>query len=151
MTEVIASEDWESGGFSGGAGWLSAWTVQGGSDAAVTTQNTPFAGVNHLRLRSSDGYVSRVVNLSGNSEVHLSFYAKVQSFEGSDSATAQVSPDGTNWTTVKTWTSADSDGVYKLVDIVLSGFSRTSQFSIAFEGNMSSKGDRLLIDNIEVK
>ena len=104
VTEVIASEDWESGGFSGGSGWLSAWTVQEGSDAVVTTQNTPFAGVNHLRLRSSDGYVSRDVNLSGKSGVHLSFYAKVQSFEGSDTATAQVSPDGTNWTTVKTWT-----------------------------------------------
>ena len=104
-----------------------------------------------MRLRGSDGYVKREVNLSGKSGVHLTFYAKVNSFEGSDSARARVSTNGVSWTTVKTWTSADSDDVYKLVDIDLSGFSMTSQFVIAFEGNMSSNADRLLIDNIEVK
>ena len=117
----------------------------------MTTQQTPFAGTYHLRLRSSDGYASRDVNLSGQTGVHLTFYAKVSSFEGSDNAAALVSSDGSNWTTVKSWTSADSDNVYKLVDIDLSSFTMTSQFFIAFEGNMSNSGDRLLIDNVEIK
>ena len=99
--------------------------------------------------------VDRVLpsDLSGRSEGDKSetFRAKVESFEGSDSARVMVSPDGTNWTTVKTWTGADSDGIYKLVDIDLSGFTMTSRFFIAFEGNMSSAGDRLFIDDIEIK
>ena len=151
LPAVAASDDWESGGFSGGTGWLNNWTVLGGSDTNVTSKNAPYAGLYHLRLRGNDGYASRDLDLSGRTGDHLTSYAKVESFEGSDSATVSVSPDGTNWTVVKTWTSADSDGNYKLVDIDLSAFTMTSQFFIAFEGNMNSSGDRLLIDNIEVK
>ena len=151
VPSVIASDDWESGEISGGTGWLSAWTEQGGGDTSVTSQNSPFAGTYHLRLRSADGYASRDLDLSGRSGVHLTFYAKVSSFEGSDNASVMVSSDGTNWSTVKTWTSTDSDNVYKLVDIDLSGFTMTSQFFIAFEGYMSNSGDRLLIDNVEVE
>ena len=104
-----------------------------------------------MRLQSSDGYVQRDVNLSGQTGVHLTFYAKVESFEGSDGALAQVSSDGVNWTTVKTWTGADSDGVYRLVDIDLSGFIMTSQFFVAFQGDMSNNGDRILIDKIQLE
>ena len=130
---------------------MSPWSVQGGNDAIVTSQNSPFEGNSHLRLRSSDGYASRDVNLSGQTGVHLKFYAKVDSFEGSDYASVLVSPDNVTWTTVKLFTSADSDGVYKLVDIDISSYSMTSQFFIAFEGNMSNASDRLLIDKIEIK
>ena len=151
LPAIAASDDWESGNFSGGSGWLSNWTVLGGQDTNVTSQNSPYVGVFHLRLRGSDGYASRDVDLSGRSSVHLTFRAKVESFEGSDSANVSVSSDGISWTVVRTWTSADSDGIYKLVDIDLSSFTMTSQFFIAFEGNMSNAGDRLLIDNIEVK
>ena len=148
---LIATENWESGGQSGGTGWLDPWTFQGGNDASVTSLNSPFEGTNHLRLQSSDGYVQREVNLSGQTGVHLTFYAKVESLEGSDSALAQVSSDGVNWTTVKTWTSADSDGVYRLVDIDLSGFTMSSQFFVAFQGDMSNNGDRILIDKIQLE
>lgn len=147
----LATEDWESGGFSGGSGWLSPWSVQGGNDATVTTQNTPYEGSSHLRIRSADGYASRDVDLSGQTGVHLTFYAKVEGFKGSDSASVLVSPDNVTWTTVKLFTSGDSDGVYRLVDIDLSSYSMTSQFYIAFEGNMSNPSDRLLIDKIEVE
>ena len=125
--------------------------VLGGSDTSVTSSNAPFAGNFHLRLQKKDGYASRDVDLSGRTGDHLTFYAQVDSFEGNDSAEALVSSDGTNWTTVRTWTSADSDSVYKLVDIDLSSFTMTSQFFIAFEGDMNNAGGRLLIDNIEIK
>ena len=151
LPAIAASDDWESGGFSGGLGWLSNWTVLGGKDTNVTSQDSPFVGVFHLRLRGDDGYASRDLDLSGRSGDHLTFRAKVESFEGSDSANVLVSSDGIGWTVVKTWTSTDSDGIYKLVDIDLSSFTMTSQFFIAFEGNMSNSSDRLLIDNIEIK
>ena len=148
---VIASEDWESGGLSGGTGWLSSWSTQGGNDTAVTTQNSPYEGSYQLRLRSSDGYASRDVNLSGKSGVHLTFRVRVNSFESSDTAAVLVSSDGSNWTTVKTYVSSDTSGVYSLEDIDLSGFTMSSQFFVAFEGNMSANADRLLIDSIEIK
>ena len=111
LPAVAASDDRESGGFSAGTGWLSVWTVLGGSDTNVTSGNSPYAGIYHLRLRGSGGYASRDVDLSGRSGDHLTFRAKVESFEGGDSATVSVSPDGTNWTVVKTWTSIDSDSM----------------------------------------
>ena len=150
LSAVAASDDWESGGFSGGTGWLSVWTVLGGSDTNVTSGNSPYAGVFHLRLRGSDGYASRDVDLSGRTGDHLTFRAKVESFEGGDSATVSVSPDGTNWTVVRTWTSIDSDSIYRFVDIDLGSFAMTSQFFIAFEGNMNSPSDRLLVDNVSI-
>lgn len=128
---------------------MNPWTFQGGNDTSIVSQNSPFEGTYHLRLQSSDGYAQRDVNLSGETGVHLTFYAKVESFEGSDSALALVSSDGVSWTTVKTWTSADSDGVYKLVDIDLSAFTMSSQFFVAFRGDMSNNSDRILIDKIQ--
>ncbi len=129
---------------------MNPWSVQGGNDAAVTTQNSPFEGGSHLRIRGSDGYASRDVNLAGQTGVHLKFYAKVEGFEGSDTASVLASPDGVTWTTVKLFAAGDSDGVYRLVDIDISSYSMTSQFFIAFEGNMNNPSDRLLIDKIEV-
>lgn len=147
---VIANDGWESGDFSGGSGWLNPWTVQGGANVAVTKGDGPHDGIHHLRLRSSDGRVSRDVDLSGRSGVHLTFFAKVSSFESGDTADVEVSPDGTSWTTVKTFTSADSDDTYHFFDIDLSSFSMTSQFFIAFDANMNAVGDRLFIDNVDV-
>ena len=147
---TIAEDDWESAGAGGGSGWLAAWDFQGGNNAVVTTAGAAYSGSYHLRLRSSNGFASRTVDLSGKSGVHLTFYAKVDSFEGSDNARVLVSVDGVFWTEVKAWTSADSDNIYKLVDIDLSSFAMTSAFHIAFEGNMSNSADRLYVDNIEL-
>ena len=145
-----ATEDWESGGLSGGAGWLGPWEFHGGSDVAVTSSNGPRTGSFHLRIRDDDGRARRSINLSGQSGVHLTFYAKIESFESGDEAMARVSPDGVNWTTVKTWTNSDSENVYELVDIDLDAFTMTANFFIAFEGDMSSSRDRLLIDDIAI-
>ena len=147
---VIANEDFESGDFSGGSGWLGLWTVAGGVNAKVTSQEDVHSGIFHLRLRKGNGYVERGVNLQGISQVHLQFWAKVKSFEGSDSASALVSPDGQSWTVVKTWNAADSDDTYKFVDIDLSAFPSTSQFFIAFDAEMNSAADKLFIDDIQI-
>ena len=43
---VVALDDFESGGFSGGEGWLAAWTATG--DASVRTTGSPKQGAYHL-------------------------------------------------------------------------------------------------------
>jgi hypothetical protein len=81
---------------------------------------------------------------------HLTFWAKVRSFESSDKARVRVSPDGTSFTTILTVTSADSDNTYRSYAIDLSGFTMTTTFTIAFDAEMSSTGDEWFVDNIQV-
>jgi prepilin-type N-terminal cleavage/methylation domain-containing protein len=144
---TIASDDFESGDWEGGSGWLDEWYHSG--DARIRSDGDSYEGSYHLRLRRGNGYVDRAVDLSGQTNVRLQFWAKVDSFEGGDTAQALVSPDDTNWTTVKTWT-ASSDDDYHFVDIDLSGFTMTGEFWIAFDAEMSGRGDRLYIDDLQI-
>ena len=78
------------------------------------------------------------------------FWAKVYSFEGSDSAAVLVSSDCVNYSTVQVFTSSVSDNRYHAYDIDLSGFTMTSNFRIAFDANMSSSGDYFYVDDIDI-
>ena len=90
------------------------------------------------------------MDLSGARNVHLTFWAKVKSFESSDTALVKVSPDGVTFTTVKVFTRADSNNTYRYYDIDLASFTMTANFSIAFDAEMSSTGDYWFIDNIRI-
>jgi len=101
-------------------------------------------------LRAWSGRLKRSVNLSGATNVHLTFWAKVRAFESSDTALVRVSSDGVNFTTVMSFTSAQSDDVYRYYDIDLSRFAMTSTFTIAFHAAMSSTGDYWFLDDIQL-
>ncbi|RJQ38025.1 MAG: hypothetical protein C4555_05555 [Dehalococcoidia bacterium] len=146
---TLASDDFESGGFAGGSGWLAPWSTSG--NAAIVTLQFPYQGSYHLRLQGANGYVDRALDLSGQAGVHLQFWAKANSLEAGDIAVARVSPDGTTWTTVQSWTSADSDNTYHFYDIDLSGFTMSSQFRIAFDGTgMDQTNDYLYVDDVRL-
>lgn len=144
----IASDNFESGGWNGGSGWLGAWGYSG--DAEVTAQGSPHGGNYHLRLRGSTGYADRAVDLSGQTDVRLQFWAKANSFESGETATCLVSSNGTDWTVVKTWLEGDADNTYHFHDIDLSGFTMSSEFYIAFNVDMSHINDQLYIDDVEM-
>lgn len=144
----IACDDFESGGWSGGEGWLWGWWYEG--DSAVTTFGTPYEGAYHLRLRSYSGYVDRALDLSGQSDVHLQFWAKVDSFEAGDFIDLLVGPSG-SMTVAKTWTNADSDNIYHFVDIDLSSYTMSSEFYIAFDAEMSGTDDYFYVDDLVIK
>ena len=74
----------------------------------------------------------------------------MKSFENSDKAYVKVSSDGVNYTTVMTFTAADSDDTYHFYDIDLSNFEMTSGFHIVFDAEMSGRGDRWYLDDIEI-
>ena len=97
-----------------------------------------------------DSYVNRAADLSGKSSLRLQFWAKARSLEGSDEVYCKVSPDDTTWTTVKTWTSADSDDTYHFYDIDLSPYTMSSEFWIAFESGMNNNSDFFYVDDIEI-
>ena len=145
--EVLAADNFESGGWTGGSGWLDSWTHAGEADVVDT--GTPFQGVYHLRLRADTGAVSRSIDLSREVNTHLCFWAKVGSFESGETATCDVSANGADWTTVHTWTTAVDDA-YHYYDIDLSSYSRTSRLWIAFNSRGSNTGDYFYVDALEV-
>ena len=116
----------------------------------MTTSDSPAEGTYHLQLKKATGNASRTVDLSGRSGVHLTFWAKASGFGGNHTAAAKVSSDGTNFTTVQTWTSAGDDGIYRSYDIDLSSYSMTSGFVIAFDANMGGNNAVFHVDDIEV-
>lgn len=144
----IACDNFESGGWSGGTGWLWGWWHEG--DSAVTTTGTPHAGTYHLRLRYYTGYVDRALDLSGRSNVRLQFWAKVSSFESGDYLDLLVGPSA-SMTIVKTWTAADSDDTYHFVDIDLSPYTMSSEFYIALDAEMSGTLDYFYVDDMVVR
>jgi hypothetical protein len=146
--EVIAADDFESGGLTGGDGWLGGWEYDG--DADVVTNGAPYDGLYHLRLRSSAGSVSREVDLGQQVNPYLRFWAKAESFEFGDVAACRVSPDGSTWTTVKTWTQTDADAVYYYYEFPLNSYGFTDTFYISFASNMDSTADFLYIDDLDV-
>ena len=127
---MSASDNFESGDGTGGTGWIDDWTLSG--DAAITFWDWAYEGWFHLRLRSSTGIAKRSVDLSETMMANLQFWAKVTSFEGQDRATCRVSSDNITWTTVYTWTSAQSDNTYHFYTIDLSSYDLTSQFWMVF-------------------
>ena len=149
-SSTIAADDFESRGFAGGTGaWNGAWSTSG--DVALrVNKNGPHSGDAHVRLRRDTGYVERSVDLSGTSNVTLRFYAKISSFEGAAEALVRVSPDGVTYTTVRTFTAADSDNTYRAYEIDLSGFAMTSDFRIVIDAEMDSRKDQIYLDDIEL-
>ncbi len=143
-----AFDDFESESWSGGTGWLDSWSTSG--DVRLRDSDSPHSGSFHVRLRRSTGYFERSVDLSGQGGVHLRFWSKVRSFENSDQANVRVSSDGSNWTVVKTFTSADSDNTYHPYDIDLSSVTMSSRFYVAFDAEMSSRGDYWFVDDVEL-
>ena len=144
----LAWDDFESGGFAGGSHWLDGWQPQG--SVAIESAGVPFEGSYHLQLAGSNDYVERMLDLSGQQNVRLQLWAKASGFDATDTVALKVSPNGVDFTTVRTWTNADPDDVYQAVDVDLSSFAATSEFFVAFDGSMPGGGDSFYVDDVKV-
>ncbi len=146
----LAFDGFESRDFSGGTGsWVGSWITSGDVNLRWN-RDGPHSGSGHVRLRRGTGYLERRVDLAGASSVRLTFWAKVSSFESTDRAEVWVSPDGVNYTLVRTLTSADGNNVYRFFDIDLSGFAMTNNFRIAFDADMNTTSDAFFVDDIDI-
>ncbi len=143
----LASDDFESGGFNGGFGrWVGAWAASG--KVSVRTKGAPHAGAFHARLTKANTDLRRAVDLRGASEVHLTFWAKAKKFRGSDRAFVRVSPDGSSFTTLLTFTAADSDNAYHRYDLDLGNFPMTASFVVDFA--TATKKGKLFVDDVDI-
>jgi len=145
--QIIASDNFDSGTWSGGTGWLDDWTYT--DTAAIVSTGTPYEGPYHLRLFGTD-IAKRSINLRHEINIHIKVWVKIYSIESGETATCQVSSDGTNWTTVHTWTVDDDDNTYHQYDIDLSPYDMTSQFWISFDANTDGTSDYFYVDKLEV-
>lgn len=144
---ATAYDGFEGAGWGNGYGWKAEWYHEG--DTENVAEGDAHTGQKHLRLRRNTGFVSRSVDLSGKTYAYLTFWAKVDSFEDGDYATALVKPNGGGWTVVKTFTAADGED-YRLISIDLSGFTLSANFTIAFNAEMGDVQDRLYIDDVTI-
>jgi len=146
---LLASDDLESGGWTGGIGWLNSWSSSG--QTSVTGAEQPQEGSYHIRLRSVDGAASRQVDLFDQPPgVKLQFWARIKIFEDDDAVELKLSPDGQSWSTLYMWDAEDSDDIYYFRDIDLTGYTLSNQTRIKFNANLDNGGDKFFADDIRI-
>ena len=145
-TFAAAVDDFESGDFSGGRDqWQSgAWSVSG--DASVQT-GVPHAGNFYARLKGT-GAVQRTVDTTGLTGLRLQFWSQISSFAVGDQAHVDVSSDGTNWTTLKTYGNSHNVNRYHMFDVPVPSSGNT--LFIRFAGVMSTPDATWNVDDISV-
>ena len=144
---TIASDDFESGDFIGGTGWLSDWSTLAGP--AVTSTGSPHDGTYHMRLTGT-AEAKRDLDTSTSTDARLQFWAKADSFAPGETTVLSLSSNGVDFTTVRVWVDGEDDNVYRYEDIDLSSYSTSTQFWIRFKANMSGVGDLFFVDDLKV-
>ena len=146
---MLASDNLESGGWTGGTGWLNSWSSSGMT--SVTSAEQPYEGGYHIRLRAVDGAASRQVDLFDQPPgVKIQFWARIKIFEANDEVELKLSPDGQNWSTLYTWDADDSDDIYYFRDIDLTGYTLSNQTRIKFDAKLDNGGDKFFVDDINI-
>jgi hypothetical protein len=143
--QPIATDNFESGGWSGGTGWLDSWSRS--TNAAVVNTGGPLNSW-HLRLTGNSGVVTRSVNLNQQIQIHLVVWVKYSGWQSSDTASLRVSSDNITWYTAYTWRDGQDDGVYRSYDIDLSSYQMTSRFFISLRSSINN--GNIYFDNLSV-
>ncbi len=147
---TLATEDFESGTFTGGTGWsgTTGWTVKG--DTLLVQTDGPHGGVWHAQLRRSTGYLARrFTHKTATGGFHVTFWSKLTSYESLDHAEVKISVGGA-LTTIKSFGPADSDGAYHFYDIDISSLATAWPIRLVFDAGGNAVDDLWFIDDITV-
>jgi len=137
-----ASDDFQSGNFTGGAGWPAAWSNTG-SPSIVNV-----SGARHANLDTTDA-MTRSVAVSG-TITSLQFRARASSLESGEFAYAEVSPDGSGWTALKTFDSTNDDGNWHSYEYDVSAYEGSGTLHVRFRIQGSNSSDDLDVDDVSV-
>ncbi|WP_168564012.1 tandem-95 repeat protein [Crateriforma spongiae] len=140
-------DDFDNGTPDGGTGaWLDEWELT--NNSAFVTNSGPNDGTLHAIIQRR-GSLTRTVDTAGVTDLNLSFASKLRSFENKDKAYVRVSPDGSNWTTLKTFGNGEDDNTYRDYSFDIPFDADT--LWIRFEGGMSSRSaDYWYVDTVSV-
>ena len=93
----IASDGFDTNNFTGGSGWLAAWTQ---ANTPQTSSSNTQAGADKAVLNSTDA-ISRGVNLGSVEGANLTYYLRTGgagTWSTSDRVYVETSPDNSSWT-----------------------------------------------------
>ncbi|MCK4614481.1 MAG: DUF2341 domain-containing protein, partial [Thermoplasmata archaeon] len=155
---ISITEDFESGGWSGGTGWSDDWYhVVGETDTEVTGDDPgdpwdlpPHGGDYHLETSDGSTWVKREFSLASATDATLTLWWMASDFEGPEHAYIKVSSDNSIWTTILTASYGDDDQVYHYLSYDLSSFVGDSSVWLGIQADMDTGSDRFFIDDIEI-
>ena len=137
-----ASEDWESGGFTGGAGWAtSAWVTDGN---VRVDDGSPHAGTYAARLYYDGADMYRGINTSTGTAT-ISLWAK--NHDGTPTLHIYDSDDASSWTEL---TSKAITGGYQKWEYTWTMANKQPEY-IKFDVSGPGAEDRLWIDDITIE
>jgi hypothetical protein len=142
---VIASDNFESGGFSGGSGWSGAWTRSGST--SITRYRAP-RGRYQLQFVAASS-AERSVDLAGVTEAKLMIWYKALSLEAGEFGVVEVN-DGSGWREVLRHGDPQDDYVYRKAEIDLSAYRMGSGFKVRIRTQASSAADYFFVDDLEI-
>jgi hypothetical protein len=144
------TEDFESGTWSGGSGWLADWSRAGSTSyTTITTSSGPQEGSRHVQVRYTAS-MTRQFSLTGYADATLTFWAKASSWESGDGAAVQVSSNGSNWTTVASFSNGFDTNVYEQRQVNLDQWAGQGTMYVRIQGQMSSSADYFYVDAITI-
>ncbi len=139
----------EGSALAGGTGWLSdSWETTGLVGVGVPT--TSGAPRRVVRIKNT-GSISRVATLAGALNPRLSVDVMIANYEGADKATLQVSGDGINFTTLREFTEADSDGEFYEYRFDLSFLGALQFLDVALVTETTGTPDYCFMDNFLIR
>lgn len=162
ISKVIAWDDFESGTWEGGSGWLSPWEQKGYYEVKLSSKAKQGVYAAVVWGKKDGSYIVRRADLSSAVKPRLQFWGKAVDFwfnalnlEEEDSALVQISSDGENWQTVSAWFHKDDGEPYRFVDVDISYYAGVSEFWIkisVFYNSIQMIGDypMFYIDDIKV-
>ncbi|MCP4050211.1 MAG: hypothetical protein GY730_05850 [bacterium] len=144
----VAGDNFESGNYSGGSGFVNNWLRNGFTTVKKTDGHS---GSYFLIVQGKNTIIKRQVDLAGYSTMKMRFFRRVVSFEAShnDRLYFEVSDNGgTDWHTIATYTESDETSKFVYEEHDLSDYTLGSDFFIRFRNTSNQKGDRVLFDDI---
>ena len=154
ITGTAASDNLESNTYSGGTGWSSEWTEYGEptSPTAGDVRIVSDGGSHVIRLTDSDNgldAVERTANLDGATSATLSFDFKDGGLDYNETASVQISTDGTNYTTIATLSSSAADNYTNYSYDISSYISANTTVRLAVSTSLESN-DYVYFDNVQI-
>jgi len=148
---VLAWDNFNSGTWTGGDGWLDNWATYGSPE--TTTSDSPKEGTYHVRMNNTDR-ITRSLDLSQAYYASVRFwYKQTNNFDNNqDYAYLQVSNNGVDYTTALTWSSSNNTyySTYRFLTVPLRQFGLSSTFYIRFRAATSSSTEYCYIDDLDV-
>ncbi|TXR46370.1 peroxidase family protein [Phyllobacterium endophyticum] len=157
---VAISDNFDTGGLTGGTGWASPWVETGDNgnvnSATVGQIRIDEGNSNVLQLRDDDtdtgngtATISRTFSLAGASSATISYAYNELGFDAGETVTVQFAADGTNFNqTIQTINgTSGSDSINNLA--LIGPFGPTSAIRFVVAGTNNS-GDSVTINNLVI-